>query len=345
VYAARAALVALLVLSLAAPVAAHVPAFPADNGTPDRAVAVPDAAKSWSFYDRLDAGGARYYRLTLDAGDRLRVGAYTPTAGGPVPSVVLMSESLDGTDASPPGVTVPAGMGAVVVPGRPGAASYEPFAPSVTYRTVDVDRTIEAGGTYLVAVYDAGGRSGPVGVTVGYREAFSPAEYLRVPVDLVRVRLWTGQHPAVVAAPWVATAVGALVLALARRRPVPGDRRLLRAGLGVAGVLVLGTAASTLAWTVVALTATGPAAGALVTALLVAVPAVCGGWTVRLALRPDPVTAVATRVGLVVAAAASLATWAGFVVGPAAMLLAAAAPARTRTGGAAGDGRDADGAG
>jgi len=105
-----------------------VPAFPGDNTSPERALAVPDAAKSWSFYDRLERGQAKYYRVTLGDGQRLRFGAFTPSGGEFTPSVVLMSESLNRTDRVPSGVSVPEGMGAAVFEGeRPDVATYEPF--------------------------------------------------------------------------------------------------------------------------------------------------------------------------------------------------------------------------
>ncbi|MFB6184014.1 MAG: hypothetical protein ABEI96_05610 [Haloarculaceae archaeon] len=186
-----------LVIALAAtPALAHVPAFPADNTAPDRALGVPDAAKSWAFYDRLERGQVRYYRLRLDAGQRLRIGIYTPSPGPLTPSVVLLSRALDDREPVPPGVTVPPGMGTDVVEGeRPASASYEPFAPSANYHTVDVDRSVDDGGTYLLAVYDPRNASGPVGVAVGYEEEFTPTEYLRVPFDLVRVHVWEGHTP------------------------------------------------------------------------------------------------------------------------------------------------------
>jgi len=57
----------------------------------------------------------------------------------------------------------------------------------VNYHTVSVDRTVEEDGVYLLAVYAPRNASGPVGVTIGYEEEFSPTEYLTVPFDLVRI--------------------------------------------------------------------------------------------------------------------------------------------------------------
>jgi len=326
--ATRIAIVVLALALVAMPALAHVPAFPGDNASPDRALAVPDATKSWSFYDRLERGQVKYYRVTFEGGQRLRFGTFTPSSGEFTPSVVLMSESLHRTDRVPSGVSVPEGMGAVVYEGdRPDAATYEPFTPSANYQTVSVERTVEEDGVYLLAVYAPRNASGPVGVTIGYEEEFSPTEYLSVPFDLVRIHLWEGQHPLVVAGPWLVTLLGGAALSRVRRRDdwtVP----LMRYGLIGAGTLVLGTGVSALVQTGIALSSIGPTVGMLVTAIFVAVPAVCGAWVLRCALRDDLVLEFRTRSGLAVAGAMSLVTWAGFIVGPAVMLLVALVPAR-----------------
>lgn len=331
----RAGLAVLAVLLVATPALAHVPAFPTDNDSPERAVHVHDAAKSWSFYDRLSDGGVAYYRLDLAAGQRLQVSTFTPDRGAFAPSLVVMSPALSGREAVPPGVVVPEGMGARVVEGERSGPSYEPFAPSADYRTASFERAVEADATYLVAVYEPGNRSGAAGVAVGYRESFTPVEYVTVPFTLVGVRGWAGQGPLVVLGPWLLVAAGVAGLARSRR---PGGWERPIVGLALAGgaALVLGSAASTALQAAVALSRTGPTPAALVTAAFVLVPAVAGGWALRVALRADPSPGPRTRVGLLAAAVAALVTWAGFLVGPA--LLAAVALVARRSAGQDDDG-------
>jgi hypothetical protein len=318
----------LLVLALtllATPALAHVPSFPTDNTTPDSAVEVPDAAKSWSFYDRLDPGEAAYYRFSLSPGERLRVSTFTPEGGAFTPSFVVISDSLETTTGVPDQVTVPEGMGAVVVEGeRPERASYEPFAPSANYETASLDRPVDRETTFLVAVYEPEGRSGRVGVAIGYREEFSPTEYVRVPFDLVGVHLWEGQHPLVVVGPFAATVLAGAAVGW-RRRAADRSRPVARYALGLGALLILGTTVGTVVQTGIALSKTGPTAGAIVTGIFVVVPLVCAGWALRVAGRE---TSTRTRVGLAVAAALSLLTWAGYVVGPVLLLAVALLPER-----------------
>lgn len=169
----RAVLALVAVLLCAGPVAGHVPGYPSDNATPESAGKVTDATKSHSFYDRLDAGGVRYYELAVDAGERLRVETYTPAGGEFVPSLGVFragrptamcshrastgrrngarqcieanarSDRPTSRSRRPPTITLPAGASAVSEPT-----------------------------TALVAVHEPDKCSGPIGLVVGHEERF-----------------------------------------------------------------------------------------------------------------------------------------------------------------------------
>lgn len=327
----RALLALLLVLVVSLPVAAHVPNFPADNTSPERAVEVPDAAKSWSFYDHLSPGEVAYYRFTLSTGERLQVGTFTPTDGAFTPSMVVMSPSFDRTEPVPADVEVPDGMGAVVVEGsRPETATYEPFAPSANYHTASLRRPVETETTFVLAVYEPADRAGATGVTVGYVEEFSLVEYLTVPFDLVGVHRWEGQGPVLLYGPWLLTLLVGLGAVRSRLRG-DGGQNLARYVIAGAGLLVLGSGVNTVAQMTYSLSRTGLTAGALVTAVFVLVPVACGVGVLWWVLRRDVALTPLTRVGLVAAGLAGLAAWAGFVVGPAVLVAAAVSPARLLT--------------
>jgi len=322
----RLGLVLLAVALLVTPVAAHVPSDPGDNDSPAEALTVTDAAKSWSYYDDIDGGGAQYYRVTVEPDERLRVSAFTPVDGRFTPSLVVMAPGIEGRDA-PPGVTVPEGMGAVVVEGeRPDTPGYEPFGPSANYGTAALERDTSSRTTYLVALYEPANRSGPAGLAVGYRETFTPAEYAALPFSLVETHLWEGQHPVVAVGPFVVAVVGGGAL-LARGTGSVADT-VGGYALGVGGLLVAAGAVNTLVQIGIALAATGPSAGALVTAVYVVVPGICGWWALRVARRPTAEMDARTRVGLAVAGLVALGTWAGFVVGPALIAAVAVGPRR-----------------
>ncbi len=316
-------MVGLLVLTGVA--AGHVPAFPEANDDPDNALEVPDAVKSWSFYDEVAPGGAKYYRLVVPAGERLRLEVFTPASGGFAPGLVVMSPSLAGTEDVPEAVTVPDGMGAEVHPGeRPDAASYEPFAPSANYHTASVDRPVAERTEFVVAIYATAGDGGPAGLAVGSAESFSATEYLTVPFDLVAVHRWEGQPAALVYAPWLLAALVAGGLAWRRREGwnAPLFRGLLLGG----AALVAGSGLSTLLQLGIAGSATGLRSSMAVTAAFVAIPLVVGAWAGRRALAEPVSLAARDRAALVVGAVLAAATWAGFLVGPAALAVVAILP-------------------
>jgi len=187
----RLLLAVLVLLLLASPVLAHVPTFPDDNTTPATAVAVPDPVKSWSFYDSLGDGHVKL--LSSDATARRTTPCWDVHSASRTLHAIVRGDGSDTqwNPSCPQRVTVPDGMGAIVVSGqRPATATYEPFAPSANYHTASFGQEVDTKRTYLIAVYEPSNRTGPVGVTIGYKEAFSPTEYVTVPFDLVRTHLW-----------------------------------------------------------------------------------------------------------------------------------------------------------
>lgn len=326
----RTGAIVLLLLLLAVPVAGHVPSFPDGNTTPERALDVHDAAKSWSFYDSLDDSQAKYYRLSVRAGQHLRISTFTPNDGVFTPSIVVMGTTIQQQASVPSTVTVPDGMGTVTIAGsRPEKANYEPFAPSAYYQTARYDREVETDSTYLVAIYEPANRSGKVGVAIGSREEFSPSEYLRVPFDLVQTHLWEGQHPLLALGPWAVTVLGGASL-FSRTRTDDWEDIWLRYGLAFGGLALAGTGVNTTVQMALALSKTGATAGALVTGLFIAVPAIAGAWTLHVGTREDLDLPRRTRGALTVAAGLGILTWAGFLVGPLVILVVAAVPASVR---------------
>lgn len=316
----------VVVLLMATPVLAHVPGFPTDNTTPEQAIEVPDPVKSWAFYDSLDEGQVKYYRLTVPAGERLYVGTFTPRSEGLTPSIVVMSPGENTTDTVPGSVTVPDGMGAIVVEGaRPNTASYELFNPSANYHTAEFEQAVEQQETYLIAIYEPDDRTGPVGVTIGYEEEFSPTEYLGVPFDRPRIHLWEGQHPLLVFGPYVLTVLAGIGLVRHRWR-ADWDRKPTRVTLAAGGLLLAATGVNTLLQMGLALAQTGPTLGALITGVFILIPLLGGSWAVWRALQRDCLLTLRRRFGLALAGGLALITWAGFIVGPLVLLGLAVAP-------------------
>jgi hypothetical protein len=321
----------LVFFLITSPVLAHVPGFPDDNTTPEQAVDISDPVKSWVFYDSLGEGKVKYYRVSLHAGERLHVGTFTPRTGRFTPSIVVMSPALHATDSVPERVTVPDGMGAIVVEGdRPNTATYEPFTPSANYHTASFDHQVKTERAYVIAVYESANRTGPVGVTIGYKEEWSPTEYLTIPFDLVRTHLWEGQHPLLVIGPFLLTILVGIEI-VRRRWHREWGRRRIRIALTGAGLLAIGTAVNTAVQMTIALAQTGLTLAALLTTVFVIVPAVGGSWVIGLGLQPDCKLTSRRRVGLAITGTLMLLTWAGFILGPVILIGLAVAPLRALT--------------
>lgn len=309
--------VALLVLLLCAtPVVAHVPSFPEENTTPETAIDVPNPVKSRVFYDSLHGGQAKYYRLTVPAGERLYVETFTPRRDGLTPSIVVMSPGIETRDSVPDGVTVPDGMGALVVEGtRPEHARYELFTPSANYHTATFEADVLRERSYLIAIYEPDNQSGPVGVTIGYEEEFSPTEYLGVAFDRIRIHLWEGQHPVSVFGPYLLTILAGIGVVGGRWR-AHWENEFPRLGLTVGGLLLVGTGVNTFVQMGLALEQTGLTLAALVTGLFILIPLGGGAWTVRLGLQADYSLPMRRRLALGLIGVLAVLTWAGFIVGP-----------------------------
>lgn len=320
-------LAVLLVLALlAAPALAHVPAFGADNDSPGSATVVTNPTKSWAFYDSVTAGGAAYYQATYLDGERLYVSLYTPNPSL-TPSLVVLMPGGEVAGDVPAAVEVPEGYGATVIEGEStDAAEFEPFTPGAYFYTVQVDRDVQDGGTYLFAVYEPGGTAGPVGMAVGDTEQFTPAEFLTVPLDVLAVHAWEGDSPLFVFGPGVVVALAGA--ALLRRRLADRDAPLTRWALGLAALAILGTSAMLATQLAVALAMTGPTAAAVLTLVLVVLPGMLATYLWRVATAADLALTRRRRAGLAVAGIGSLLSWGGLLLAPLVPLGLAVLPAR-----------------
>ena len=316
----------LALAAAAAPALGHVPTFAGDNDDPGNATYVDDPAKSWSFYDRVDANESAYYRTYLESGERLQVSTFVPRDGGIRPGFVVLSPALNGTEGVPSHVEVPDGYGArVVEPTAASDAEYEPFTPAALYRTAELNATADTAGTYYVAAYAPDRAAGAVGVVVGYRESFGVEEYVTVPLDRPRIHEWEGQPAWVVYGPILLGVLGTLAAFARWTGGTDGDRTPRSVALAAAAALYAGGAAGVVVQTAVAASISGLTAGVLLTLAFVLVPTALAWYLLGRAVDDHPPSR-ARRLALLAVAALGVATWAGFLAGPALVALAAGLP-------------------
>ncbi|MDI6720141.1 MAG: hypothetical protein QMD46_11080 [Methanomicrobiales archaeon] len=323
----RQVIVLLAVLAvLVSPAPAHVPLEAGDNGSLASATRISDPTRSYAIYARLHEGSeAQYYALAMEGGEELRLSLMVPRAGVDAPDLVVMGPGIESSGSVPSSVEVPPGYGAVVVRGvSPEQAEYEPFTPSAIYEAAAFSREIEVPGTYYAVVLNPGG-SGEYSLAVGYREEFTPLEWLSIPFDQIRIHLWEGQPLWLILSPLILVLLGGIGFALVRRRGGLTPFSLLA---GLAGLLYIGTGGMTLLQMGIALSRTGFAGSALLTLVFAAVPILLGAAVLRLARKERPRSCARERVYLAVAGLLGLLSWAGLVIGPILALIAGGLPRR-----------------
>jgi hypothetical protein len=319
----RFAAVALLALLIAVtPALAHAPFFPGDEQS---AITVENPTESRVIYDTLpDGPAARYYRFRVEEGERIYATLQVPRAGEFVPGIVLAGPGIEGAGPVPPYVEGPEGAGASAVPGRlPERPEYEPFTPSKLYPLARIDITAPAPGDYTLAVYTSG-EGGNYALALGSVESYTLAEWVCIPVDLVRIHCHEGQPLVLILAPMIAVLAAGAVLLLLRRRPLS---LFVLAG-SAAGLLFIGGGAMTLSQTAIAAIGTDPGAAILLTLALALIPVILGALALRVALRER--VGAGERAAMAVLGVLGLFVWAGLVIGPLLAFTAALMPARRR---------------
>lgn len=260
------ALLAAAAFGAAAPADAHVPFLepgrtsdaPAVRGDPfPAAITLPDVAVSRAVYGTLARGEAfDAYRLSVSQRVATPVEMLVPKTAGYQdfrPTFALVGPGLPSAGTPPDFVTArlraayggggsQAGgvFGVAVVPDpgvTPRATFYEPFSFTTYYRGGATTAELLPGRTYYLVVYDPAGLTGEYALGLGEAEKFTPGDWVRAIVAVVRLKLGLyGQgafHP-VNAAVLAALLAGfvALVLVLGRRRR---RRAALRARARAAG--------------------------------------------------------------------------------------------------------------
>jgi len=346
--------VLILCCILLFPVAAHVPLPSGGNDHIDDAFPVTDPIKSWVVYgDLAGAGDVRYYQMEMASGDELRLSLFTPDSSAAfVPGLVVMGPGLSPSGEAPQFVEMhhhdeeihhtidktvsestsePEDYGAVFVEGTlPNGADFEPFTPSALYKMAAYSHQVTVPGTWYVAVYapEASTSGGKFGLSIGYLEEFTLAEWLYVPLSVMGIHLWEGQSWALILGPlFVTLIVGfAMIFWQGGREGKRGP--LIKGPYGwlavTAGLLYLGTGMMLLVQTLLALAKAEPTAAAILPMVYIILSILPGWYAIHSSLRS---TGWGTRSGgilMIAVGIIGLFLWAGLLVGPACAFAAGA---------------------
>lgn len=317
----------ILMLALVPTVSAHTPLKPGEENTSlERALEIPNPTKSWTLYRELhEAGETEYYKLQLDPGERLRISLYTPTTENPnfAPNLVVMGPDIASEDILPEFVEVPDGFGFVIIEtDRPEKPEYEPFTPTSYYYLVDFDMEISTGGTYYFAVYETA-REGRYGVALGYKEEFTLLEWVKIPLDVISIHLWEGQHLGLILAPMLATLVIGFGLLIWKYGL---DLNAFNLVGSTAGLLYLGSGFMILMQMIISLMGAKYDSLVILTIIFTLLPFLLGFALLRKVGRGRSALSIRDRVIFVLLGVLGLFSWAGLLLGPALAMVASILP-------------------
>jgi len=321
-------IVIVLILSINA-VQAHVPIITEGNESLEDAAHVHDPTKSWAIYSELPADTVHYYEMEFQEGDRLKAVLYVPVRSDFVPDLVIMGPEMERDGELPENVEVPENYGYIIERGELDEADYEPFTPASYYYIAEYDSEVDVDGTYYIAVYDEDGDHGNYGLAVGAEERYGILEWINVPLDIVRIRMWEGQSLLEIFAPMLVTiAAGLSIFALKKDRgwsPKNINGWLLSLG----GLLYVGSGAVIAYQMVKASLIANPGAAVILTLIFASLPVLIGSLLILEGVKLEDVLDKKEKVKLMVYGFIGFFVWAGLIVGPIIVIISAILPERT----------------
>ena len=298
-------------------VSAHAPLGVGSNEDIANATHFDTPEKSYVLYTELHEGGeAQYYHFPMQKGQNLYGSIQIPGPSSMVPDIVIIGPGIEAAGNVPSFVEVPAGSGAMVIPGKtPGKPSYEPFSPQPIYETGRFNVTVPIEGDYYIAVY--GPTGGKYSLAPGFLEQFTATEWLLIPFSVIAIHLWEGQSPWEVFAPLIVVVIGGLALLEMYRKKSGLQHDPIRWMILLSGLLYLGGAAMTSLQIVHAVRVTGYGNEVLVTIMFIAGPVILGIFAIMEGMqqtRPDSLSK--SGIKMIIIGILGLLFWAGLIIGP-----------------------------
>jgi hypothetical protein len=338
----------LLCIQIAAPASAHKPIFESGGETIETALEIPDPLVSYAIYAQFEPGipQIQYYEFQLEAGHSLNFQMLIPVIDGLeefAPAVLLVGPGLPAPDAESSSIidefTIPLrttdGVALWSYVWAENVEEFEPFTQTTFWERQDVELTLAEAGTYYLAVVVPEGAINPGGsgkyvLAPGLEEDFGLSDYVAIPVDWVKARVFWEQSLLFYLLPTFVVLLAGLALLWYRIRSSdsPGSASMAEKGamyLGLAGgLLMVGTGVNQ-----ILLVALSPhlseSAINLVVIMIQSLAVALGLFAIRSAFalaRTPRWTGIVVPVVLTLLA---LLLGAGFIVGPALLLSASLA--------------------
>ena len=299
----------------------HVPVDSEDNTTLERAQEIIEPQKSWAIYDELDhEGEGKYYFVHLKKGERLYASLLTPDEGDFAPNLLIMGPGLGSNDSVPDFVDVEENVDRILLEGKKDKAEYEPFTPAANFPLADFDREVNNNGTYYIVVFSEDSQ-GRFILAVGYQESFSLIEWLKIPLDLINIYLWSGNSPLLVIFPFLVWLVLGLYFLLYKVDLGTINEWFLSIG----GLMYLGSGTLTMLEMSIAIWRSGLGAAVIVTLIFILIPMILGILILKRIINQEKLEKN-KRIGFFMYGILGLFLWAGVIVGPALVILGTVLP-------------------
>jgi hypothetical protein len=309
----------LVVLLLAGTgiVSGHAPLGVGSNEDIAHATLISSPEKSFVLYTELHKGGeTQYYLFPMLNGQVLYGSVQVPGPGSMVPDIVIIGPGIEPEGEVPSFVQVPAGSGAMLVPGKPpGKPAYEPFSPQPVYEVARFNVTVPRDGDYYIAI--SGPEGGKYSLAPGFLEQFTVAEWLLIPWSVITIHLWEGQLLAEIFAPMAIVLIGGLAFVVIRQKREGTRMDPMGWLILISGLLYIGGAAMT-GWQVVhTVRVTGYTPAIIVSFVFIAGPLIFGILLAMVGIRySGQDSSGMSGIKLILLGLIGLLVWAGLIIGP-----------------------------
>jgi hypothetical protein len=207
-----------LVLLIAPAASAHRPEW----GTGSGVTRIPDPHTSYAFYrDLRHPEDVHVYSFAGRAGETFHAGINVPAIPGLESygvTLALLGPGLPILSPATVPASLPPGGTGTLYPSTAGDDFFEPFTQTRYWGRQDINLTIPQNGTYYLAIWHPSGQPGKYVLDTGTIEVFGMSDLFRFPAWWVRVHLYFGHGPYLLAGGALALAASAGFVALAVRR-------------------------------------------------------------------------------------------------------------------------------
>ncbi len=319
----------IIFVLMTATAVAHIPRTATENESLETAMVIENPIKSWAIYSELRHGEvANYYEMDMDEGERLYLSILTPENEDFVPNLVVMGPGIEENDPIPNFVEQPEDAGVIVIEGELGEMEYEPFTPGSYYHPARFDEKINESGTYHVVVYNEEKIGGKYGLAVGYQETWGPIEWIKLPLDVVTIRIWEGQPIWLIFAPMVSVlGIGFAWTGWEYYNKGEGPDNAKEWGLLTSSLLYLGSGAMIVMQMIIAVSKSNPGLAVIVTIIFALSPLILGYklWQRSLDFKKPEKW---DRVKVIIYGLLGFLVWAGIVIGPIIAVISGFLPSR-----------------